>query len=369
MLREARSSRTERRCGAGGSSDGVAVVLGGPAGDVAARRTSVSVARACRSHRNGPPVAGLVPAGELDRVVRDRRAEVRPPRGLAVVAVGARVGEDVDAAVADLHRQGVGVGVRGDAEEPVRAAVAPAPDLGALLPVRAEQRSSRRRRSATAAARACPRMSRGAGRQGADERAARAPAGDGGHQSSRPKSASPSASSDGQRLGTGASSSSARPSSASPWRGGAQPLVDQGRRAVRHRAQPLPGDGAQRVAAALGLDRGEEARARRRSTGSPRRARGRCPTGRCCGPARARAARADLRRQRSLSGNHGNAQLATSCPAASAMTWLLADEPRLRNAARYCWCQRICRTASASSLEQVGRRRASRRAGAGSRPG
>ena len=30
------------------------------------------------------------------------------------------------------------------------------------------------------------------------------------------------------------------------------------------------------------------------------------------------------------------------------MTWLLADEPRLRNAARYCWCQRICRTASPS---------------------
>ena len=90
-------------------------------------------------------------------------------------------------------------------------------------------------------------------------------------------------------------------------------------------------------------------RARRRSTGSPRRARGRCPTGRCCGPVRARAARRTSRRQRSLSGNHGNAQLATSCPAASAMTWLLADEPRLRNAARYCWCQRICWTARWSS--------------------
>ena len=44
------------------------------------------------------------------------------------------------------------------------------------------------------------------------------------------------------------------------------------------------------------------------------------------------SSRADCRRQRSLSGNHGKAQLATSCPAASAMTWLLADEPRLRNA-------------------------------------
>ena len=44
-------------------------------------------------------------------------------------------------------------------------------------------------------------------------------------------------------------------------------------------------------------------------------------------------------------GNHGNAQLAASCPAASAITWLLADEPRLSNAARYSWCQRICRSA------------------------
>src|SRR5580765_6043477 len=38
----------------------------------------------------------------------------------------------------------------------------------------------------------------------------------GGHQSSLPRSASPSASNDGQRFGTGASSSSARPSPESP---------------------------------------------------------------------------------------------------------------------------------------------------------
>ena len=58
---------------------------------------------------------------------------------------------------------------------------------------------------------------------------------------------------------------------------------------------------------------------------------------------------ADVRRQRSLSANHGKAQLATSCPAASAMTWLLADEPRLLKPSRYCWCQRICCTARPSS--------------------
>ena len=33
--------------------------------------------------------------------------------------------------------------------------------------------------------------------------------------------------------------------------------------------------------------------------------------------------------------------MAASCPAASAIRWLLADDPRLSNAARYCWCQRI----------------------------
>ncbi len=43
-------------------------------------------------------------------------------------------------------------------------------------------------------------------------------------------------------------------------------------------------------------------------------------------------------RHRSLVSNHGNPQLATSCPAASAITWLLADEPRLWNVARYFWC-------------------------------
>ena len=59
--------------------------------------------------------------------MRDRRLEVLPPLRLAVVAVSARVGEDVDAAVTHLHRQGVGVGVRGDGQEAVRPAVQAAP--------------------------------------------------------------------------------------------------------------------------------------------------------------------------------------------------------------------------------------------------
>ena len=38
-------------------------------------------------------------------------------------------------------------------------------------------------------------------------------------------------------------------------------------------------------------------------------------------------------RQRAAAGNQANAQAATSCPAASAMTWLFAEEPRLGKAA------------------------------------
>ena len=175
-----------------------------------------------------------------------------------------------------------------------------------------------------------------------------APAGDGGHQSRRPISASPSASSVGQRLGTGASSSSPRPSSESPWRGGCDRSSTRAAALSTSAASRSQVDRAHRVTAGVGLDRRQEPELGDRSTGNPRRARGRCRTGRCCGPARARAARRRCAATARSHGNHGNAQLATSCPAASAMTWLLADEPRLRNAARYCWCHRICWTASRS---------------------
>src|ERR1700735_933987 len=85
--------------------------------------------------------AGLVPACELGSVVRDRPSEVRPPGLLSVVAVRARIGQDVNARVTYLDGQRVCVCMRGDAEVPVRAAVAPAPDL--VLPTRAQQRHSR----------------------------------------------------------------------------------------------------------------------------------------------------------------------------------------------------------------------------------
>ena len=57
-------------------------------------------------------------------------------------------------------------------------------------------------------------------------------------------------------------------------------------------------------------------------------------------------ARRRPRASASLSAYHGKAQAAASRPAASATTWLLADEPRLRKAARYSWCHQICRSAS-----------------------
>ncbi len=163
-------------------------------------------------------LGGLALAAQLHGVVADGGPEVGPPRGLAVVAVGARVGEYVDAAVPELHRQRVGVRVRGDAEEAVRAAVAPAPDLGGAPGAGPQQGDPGVGEPVRAPRRPARDVPRRAG-QRAGQRAARVGR-DRGHQSSRPSRASPSASSDGQRFGTGASRTSAQPSSPSPWRGG-----------------------------------------------------------------------------------------------------------------------------------------------------
>src|SRR5262249_10932825 len=86
----------------------------------------------------GAAFAGLAAAVNLDGVMGDRGTEVRTPLGLAVVAVGPRIGENIDAAVANLYGQRVGVGVRGDAEVTVRSPVAAAPDLGLVVSCRAQ---------------------------------------------------------------------------------------------------------------------------------------------------------------------------------------------------------------------------------------
>ena len=44
-------------------------------------------------------------------------------------------------------------------------------------------------------------------------------------------------------------------------------------------------------------------------------------------------------RHRPLSVNHGNAQLAASCPAGLGDDVIVGGRPRLSKAARYCWCQ------------------------------
>ena len=120
---------------------GVAVVLGSPSRDVAVI-DDLDLAGIGLAHpHEGAAVAGLVPAAELDGVVCERRSEIRTPLGLAVIAVSTWISEDVHARVANLHRQRVRVGMRGDAEVPVRAPVAPAPDL--IFSVRAQQRRSR----------------------------------------------------------------------------------------------------------------------------------------------------------------------------------------------------------------------------------
>ena len=233
---------------------GVAVVFRGPPGDVAViDHLDLTGVRMTHPHERAA-LAGLAPAAEFGGVVRDRRPEIGAPRALAVIAVGARISQDVDARVADLDGQGVRVGMRGDAEVSVRAAVAPAPDL--VLPGRAQQRHSRvsePRRPLTG-----PALDIVLGaRQGADDRAARV-----GRRPWPP--VQPTDERVGQRQqrrpAVGRRSVEQQPAAfvgiALARR--AQALVDQGRRAVRHRAQPFPGGRAERMTARLGLDGREE---------------------------------------------------------------------------------------------------------------
>ena len=86
---------------------------------------------------------GLVPAVHLQRVVTDRGAEVAPELRGAGVAVRAGVGEDIGPVVADFDGQGIGVRMGRDRQEPVRPAIAAAPDLGTISRARPEDRDPR----------------------------------------------------------------------------------------------------------------------------------------------------------------------------------------------------------------------------------
>ncbi len=257
--RAARRRRARPCGGAAGCGRRVAVVLGAPPGpsSVGGEHGRVRVPGPQERAAGG----GLVGAGQLQRVVAEGGPEVGPPLGLPVVAVGPGVGEHVDAVVADLHRQRVGVPVRGDRQEPVRAAVAAAPDLAA------RRRSMRRivmpgvgeGAPGAAAGRGAvtpkPRPAQGGQQRGADVGAVR-PAG---HQARRPNSASPVASSEPHRWVPAPSTTSPKPSSASPWRGGCSVGVhDRGER-VGHPQQHQPGRLRHRDARGVRLERAGEA--------------------------------------------------------------------------------------------------------------
>ena len=128
----------------------------------------------------------------------------------------------------------------------------------------------------------------------------------------------------------------ARPSSPSPCRGGRSRSSSSAAAPSTMRAQQLPWSPGPAGRRRLRLGRGQQAELGDEAVvvGGQLAVQPAAVT--CCAPARPLSSAAESRRQRGVSVNHGNAQLATSWPAASAMTWLLAEEPRLRKAARYC---------------------------------
>ena len=163
----------------------------------------------------------------------------------------------------------------------MRASVAPAPDLLLLRSCAAASFPASANRDGRCAG--LPSIRRRRRQQGTnDRRCPRQPAA-GGHQSSRPTSASASASSDGQRL-------SCR--GIEQQRAAFVGVALAGRAQSAHRpgpphCPPSRTAAARRLASAGGRSprprRRRGTRVQRRSTGSPRQARGRCPTGRCCG--------------------------------------------------------------------------------------
>ncbi len=138
----------------------------------------------------------------------------------------------------------------------MRAAVEPAPDLRRLLAVRAEQRHP-----GVGEPRRPLRGRPAIGRGGPARRpmiVLAASGVTGGHQSSGPNSAAPSASTVGQppRCRGVEDQRAAFVAVALPGR--PHPPVGQGGGAVGHRAEPLPGGGAQRVARGSGLHRRDQ---------------------------------------------------------------------------------------------------------------
>ena|SRR6516164_603029 len=62
----------------------------------------------------GAAEARLVETTDLEGVVAEGRAEVAPKIALGQVAIGTGVGQDIDSAMTQLEREGIGMGMGGD---------------------------------------------------------------------------------------------------------------------------------------------------------------------------------------------------------------------------------------------------------------
>lgn len=71
----------------------------------------------------------LVVAGQLEAVVADRRAKIRPPLRFPLIGVGSGIDQDLHAAATELDGQGVRMRMGRNREEAVRSMIAAAPDL------------------------------------------------------------------------------------------------------------------------------------------------------------------------------------------------------------------------------------------------
>ena len=89
-----------------------------------------------RRVKRGVPVVLSRPSGDVAVIEYLDLASTRMTHRHEGTAHGARAGQDVYARVAHFDGQSIRVGMRSDAAVPVRAAVAPAPDL--IFPARAQ---------------------------------------------------------------------------------------------------------------------------------------------------------------------------------------------------------------------------------------
>ena len=126
----------------------------------------------------------------------------------------------------------------------------------AVIPTARAAGSARRRRNGLVAARVGSPASRWGRASAASSGVRTSSAATAGHQSTRPNKASPVASNDAQRLVPAPSTTSPRPSSPSPWRGGCRSVVQHGGQRVAHPQQHQPGRPRDGAAGGLGLGRG-----------------------------------------------------------------------------------------------------------------